>query len=356
MTNSVTWTSSPSSVAAISSGGLASSGSAGISTIGAALGSITSSTALSVGVGNVTGVTLVQCGSGFAANSQCSQATISCPGTADLKFTYGVKPGTGAGTIVIYNGAAGITAGGANYVASFNPAGFTTVQVAWATDWQDTGLTTKNILTAACRPASVGQFVYSSIYTAGGYGVLGGSAGAGAVGYWLAWYGGGNIIDNVELASGPVYSDIEQGCEVPGANSVTIVPTDGTSWTDTINFRGGPQNGLTTETGYTCRPSTGNTSTTANAAWLTQSTIQPGWTSSYPDTNISGWVCNNAQNNSEAEAWLFFSQLNSSFSLTAISGCTDSETVDGGYPPQNVLGSTAITSDMLAQTYKRHFD
>ena len=354
LTNSVTWTSSTPSVATITSAGLTSSGSAGTVTISAGLGSINASSSLSVGVGSVTGITSVPCGSGFAPNSRCSQATISCPGTSNQQFTYGVEQGTGAGTIVIYNGAAGITAGGSNYVASFNSSGFTTVQVAWATGWQDTGLATKNILTAACRPASVGQFVYANYYSTGGYGVLGGSAGAGAVGYWLAWYGGGDIIDNVELASGPVYSDIEQGCEVPGANSLTIVPTDGTPWADTINFRGGTQNGLTTETGYTCRPSTGNTSTTANAAWLAQSTIQPGWTSSYPNTNVSGWVCNNAQNNSEAEAWLFFSQLTSPFLLTAVTGCTDSETVDGGYTPQGVLGSTAITNDMLAQCFKRH--
>jgi hypothetical protein len=273
-----------------------------------------------------------------------------------LQFTYGVIQGTGAGTIIIFNGASGTLAGGSNYVAALNPAGFTMVQVAWSTDWQDTGLTTKNILTAACRPASVGQFLYSTFYSTGGFGVLAGSAGAGAAAYWLGWYSGGDIIDNVELSSGPVYSDIEQGCESPDANSVTIVPTDGTAWSDTLNYRGGPQNGLTTETGYTCRPATGNTSSTANSSWLAQSVVQTGWTSSYPNTNVSGWVCNNAQNNSEAEAWLFFSQMTSPFTLTAISGCTDSETVDGGYTPQGVLGSTAIIDDMLAETYKRHPD
>ena len=356
LTNSVVWNSSANSVATINASGLASGGIAGTVTIGAALGSINASAVLNVGVGSVTGITSVACGSGFAANSKCSQATVSCPGTAGLQFTYGVKQGTGAGVIVIFNGAAGISAGGANYVAAFNPAGFTTVQVAWSASWQDTNLTTKNILTAACRPATVGQFLYSTFFTTGGYGILGGSAGAGAVGYWLTWYGGGNIIDNAELSSGPVYSDIEQGCEVPGANSVNIVPTDGAPWSDTLNFRGGPQNGLTTQTGYTCQPSKGNTSTTANASWLAQSMIQPGWISSYPDTNVSGWVCNNAENNSEAEAWLFFSQMTSPFSLTAISGCPDSETVDGGYTPQGVLGSTAITNDMLEQTFPRHLN
>lgn len=354
LTDSVTWTSSSTSTAPIGATGLASGGTAGTATITASSGAISGTGLLSVGIGSVNGAVSVSCGSGFAANSQCTQATISCPNTANLLFNYGVKQGTGAGTIVIYNGAAGTNPGGSNYVASFNAAGFTTVQVAWATDWQATGVSALSILTAACRPASVGQYIYSNFYSTGGFGVLGGSAGAGAVGYWLAWYSGGNILDNAELASGPVYSNIEQGCEVPDAGSVTIVPTDGTPWVDGLSYGGGTQNGITTETGYTCQPTSGTTSSTADAAWLAQSIVQPGWTSSFPETNISGWVCNNAGNNSEAEAWLFFSGLTTPYALTAISECANSETVDGGYTPQGVLGSTAITNDMIAQTYDRH--
>jgi hypothetical protein len=74
----------------------------------------------------------------------------------------------------------------------------------------------------------------------------------------------------------------------------------------------------------------------------------------YPQTSIAGWVCNNALNNSEAEAWLFYQPMASPYALTAISQCPDSETVDGGYTPQGVLGSTAITNDMLANTYDKH--
>jgi hypothetical protein len=157
------------------------------------------------------------------------------------------------------------------------------------------------------------------------------------------------------MASGPVYSDIEQGCEVPIADSVTIVPTDGSPWTDKPNFRGGPQNGLTTQTGYTCQPSKGGTSSTTDAAWLAQSIVQPGWTSGYANTGVAGWVCNNAQNNSEAEGWFFYSQMTTPYTLTAISECPDSETVDGGFTPEGVLGSTAITNDMLANTHQKHF-
>ena len=45
------------------------------------------------------------------------------------------------------------------------------------------------------------------------------SAGSGALGYALAWYGAATSaeyhLDKVALLSGPVFSDIEQGCEDP---------------------------------------------------------------------------------------------------------------------------------------------
>jgi len=43
---------------------------------------------------------------------------------------------------------------------------------------------------------------------------LGDSAGSAAVAYSLAYYNAGSYFDNVELLSGPVLSDIEQGCQV----------------------------------------------------------------------------------------------------------------------------------------------
>ncbi|MGA8765104.1 MAG: Ig-like domain-containing protein, partial [Candidatus Sulfotelmatobacter sp.] len=356
LTNSVIWTSSSNSVATIGSTGLASSGSAGISTITASSGSINATGSLSVGVGSVAGVTSITCPASFSSGSQCSQATVSCPSTADVQVTWGVKQGSGAGTIIIFSGAAGTTASGNNYVTPLNGAGFATVQTAWGSDWQDTGLSTKSILTAACRPAAIGKYIHDNIYSTGGFGVLGGSAGAGAIAYWLAWYRGGDLLDSAELASGPPYSDIEQGCEKPNGSSVTIIPTDGTSWVDAINFRGGPQNGVTTETGYTCQPSKGNTTQEANTAWLAQSIVQPGWTFSYPQTSVAGWVCNNALNNSEAEGYLFYSQLNSPYSLTAISGCVGTEIVDSGYTPEGVLGSTAVSNDLITQCFKKHFN
>jgi hypothetical protein len=271
-----------------------------------------------------------------------------------MQVTWGVKQGTGAGTIVIFNGASGTTAGAQNYIAPYISAGFSTVQIAWATAWQDTGLNTKSILTAACRVATIGQYIHDNVYTTGGFAVQGGSGGAGAGGYWLAWYGGGNVIDNAELASGPVYSDIEQGCEVPLAPPVTIIPTDGTPWLDVMSYRGGPQNGVSTQTGYTCQPSKGSTSEAADASWLSQSIVQTGATLSYPNTNVSGWLCNNGLNNSSGEAWLFYSQMTSPYSLTSLTGCTSAESVDEGLTPEGLTGTTAIINDMVTKGVKRH--
>jgi hypothetical protein len=39
------------------------------------------------------------------------------------------------------------------------------VEWQWQTDWEDTGVTTKDVLTAACRPATFLWWVYNKIYT-----------------------------------------------------------------------------------------------------------------------------------------------------------------------------------------------
>ncbi|HVI07137.1 MAG TPA: hypothetical protein VND65_02465, partial [Candidatus Binatia bacterium] len=51
----------------------------------------------------------------------------------------------------------------------------------------------------------------------------GSSAGSGAVAYSIVWYGVGSTLNNVELNAGPVFGDIEIGCQAgPSASSVNI--------------------------------------------------------------------------------------------------------------------------------------
>ncbi len=53
----------------------------------------------------------------------------------------------------------------------------------------------------------------------------GDSAGSAAVVYSMTYYGAASYLYNVELISGPVLSDIKQGCQEPAPNDpVTVCP------------------------------------------------------------------------------------------------------------------------------------
>ncbi len=98
--------------------------------------------------------------------------------------------------------------------------------MAWQTDWEKVGTGyTPNILTAACRPAGFLKYTHASLLNSGTpICAQAASAGSGALAYSLVWYGNGNggylnsYITNVELNSGPVFGDIELGCEVGPAS------------------------------------------------------------------------------------------------------------------------------------------
>src|SRR5208282_4513681 len=126
------------------------------------------------------------------------------------------------------------------------------------------------------------------------------SAGSSAVAYALAWYGAGSYLDNAELLSGPVFSDIQQGCEYP----------------------------------------------------------QPplaGWVCNNGTTSVG--------NNSAAQGDIFYQQFTStqqaggSFSLNPVSNCNGDEGVDPGtvvLSGVTVVGSTAISNDTIAHCIVRH--
>src|ERR1700731_229416 len=79
------------------------------------------------------------CPSGFATGSACYSSTITCPGTAEIGFTYGVvNPGGTAGTVVFFNGDDGTIPGFTQYVAAYTPPthDYQTVQVAWGSAWE----------------------------------------------------------------------------------------------------------------------------------------------------------------------------------------------------------------------------
>ena len=120
-----------------------------------------------------------------------------------------------------------------------------------------------------------------------------------------------------------------------------------------------------------CRPTTGYSSGSANAAWKAESIVDGTVaTFSYPHTNITTWVCANVwssdglndgiMNNSSPQAQLFFQNFTSSsqiegLTINAVTSCNGDEGVAGSnaVPPSNYSGMTgmqAIEFDMLSTT------
>jgi hypothetical protein len=324
---------------------------------------------------------------GFDPGMTCYPATLSaCPGNDNLQFVFGVeKPSvTPLGTIVLLSGDGGGMASETpsllSYVGSYVAKGYQVVQIAWGpsapgTDWEFTnvsgGSNPSSIRAAACRPASFLNWVRNGGIWGGNGGMCahGNSAGSAAVAYSLAWYNAGaatasngqGYLDKVVLENGPVFSDIEQGCEISSSgtnNQYTLMcvspgqagcvgwnpAQDPPGWP--LEYVLGAQHGVNEWSGAT-GPACGNnhTQTTYNTKWLqmsvvdTTSTQQPSF--NYPNTALSAWTCENtapgvAQNNSAPQGQIFYQQFTSqsqagnSLSVNAITGCPNTEGVDNG--------------------------
>lgn len=169
----------------------------------------------------------------------CYQGTVSCSlaqPVAPITINWSViNAGAPNGTVVMFGGGAGTSASSApgeeaTYVPGYAGAGYTVVQTAWLSPWEEaddgSGTYTDNIRYAACRPAGFLKYVYQNVYQNNARGTAGmcaqgASAGSGEIAYALAWYKAGDstvgFLDKVELISGPVFSDIESGCQVPNS-------------------------------------------------------------------------------------------------------------------------------------------
>ncbi len=324
-------------------------------------------------LGTVSGITqLGSCPSGFLLGMTCYQAQIACPSTASVGLTYGVENPTAAlkGTIVFLGGSDGtLPYGVPDYAGTYLASGFQVVQFAWDSAWEDTSTPSPSLQTAACRPATFLNYIATGIYRGGGMCVQGLSGGSAAVAYTLAWYGGMNFLDKAELISGPVFSDIEKGCEVPDASTVTVCSNgqfgcNGKPWQDSPTYLGEDAIAVGSWTGDSSCAGTKRTNSEAETDWkqmsIVDGTNNPSFT--YPHTAMAAWLCSSdakEQNNSAAEGEFFYSQFTSSkqtagFSVTRIDHCNNTEGVEQGFTPQGVLGLTAVTNDMINSCANKH--
>ena len=305
--------------------------------------SLTASASAQVHVGSVNEVQSTLCSAGFASGATCFSAKVSCPGVADIGVTFGLKGNPTKGTIVFINGTGDtVPAGSSSFAKTYVDAGFSIAQFIFATDWENGG----DILASACRPATMLNFLHSTPSLP--FCAQASSGGAGASAYALSWYG--VALDNVEMLSGPVFSNIALGCRTPHASAVTVNPTNGSPFDD-IPFYNQEFAEVSAWTNTSCLPKTPSTSASlSNEA--AQGIAQPGAVLSFPTTKLSGWVCDNGENPSAAQAYLWFSRVATPWNLTRISNCQGSEGVVQGTTPQGVPGSEAIAQDMLAKCLK----
>lgn len=333
----------------------------------------------------------------------CFQTTLTgCQNVDSLNFTYGqlIPSGNVNGVIAFFDGGDGTTPAfepeQLSMLSYYASRSYGVVEIQWSSAWEQT--TNANIQNAACRPATFLNYVYSHIYSAvaagnpkAGMCAQGFSAGSAAIGYSLAYYGAGSFLDAVELISGPVLSDIKQGCQVPEAGSVTVCPTGNTEcklgadkpWSL-------PPLYVNSDANYVRRWSNDNscqsmypavTTPDSNAAWLAQSIVDQSNltgkgatpTFSYPSTAMSGWLCRTllktdpicpdpadyfgCPNNSSPQGQIFYSVVipgTAPFSVYSVDSCSGPEGVTGGTVSglapqyQNIAppGETAVENDM----------
>ena len=331
-------------------------------------------------LGTVTQLESTDCRSVFASGMRCKTAIINCNGAAPLRAMYGVlTPSSPKGTIVLLSGGAGRGVYNQGFPERFFGSGYQVVQLSWSDDWKYTGDDeTKNIRTAACRPATLVRHIYDVVHggasNPGGMGALGKSAGSAALVYALTWYNAGSFLDKVSLLAGPVYSDIKQVCMVPLAPPVTVCPSGqmgcvGQNWVSKVQSILAPEtNRWSGET--TCLDPRG-TPASANTNWLNMSSESglPGASYSYPKTALSGRLCSNGSGVS-GRAQNYYSKFTKItqlandgvvpfYSVNRIDNCRSdtSEDVETGITTSGQLGADAIVEDMIhpvVGVVKRH--
>ena len=313
-------------------------------------------------------------------------------------FSHDTPAGTLKGTIVLLTGSGGNLGtldGNFDFAYDYFKASYEIVQIAWPSDWEQTS-DTFGMMTGACRPAGFLDYVRTTASlnarltnSSAGLCAQGASAGSGALGYSLAWYkdSAGNYLstdlDNVELLSGPVFSNVKFGCQFPpppsGYNVVCHTGQFGcspgtTTWSSGLQYVGAALTGIRSWTGDVTCNNGSTTSSSSNSNWLAMSIVNgTGGNFSYPTLGLAGWLCASSvpstctsacPNNSAGEGEQFFNQITSStqaagYKLTGILGCTGAEGVKDGtdpdpYPPGCTPGVNCLPPQTGKQAIEQH--
>jgi hypothetical protein len=254
-------------------------------------------------------------------------------------------PAWNGSTIFLHNGSNGEDyfnqGDSTSYAEEYYNNGFQVVQMIWVGQgWQNApGEPVQILKYEACRPATLLNAVYQNIHggssAPGAMCAQGHSAGSAAMAYALAWYGAADYLADVVLTSGPVYANVEAGCQYPYAQAfktpIEVCPptqfgcVDGSEggWLDAAQYfvtDGDAAKGVAgyTITGANCNNWTGSgqsTTATQNQDWGGMSVVSAGASYSYPATRLYAFLCATSstgqQNNSAAQGQLFYQNFTS---------------------------------------------
>jgi len=310
-----------------------------------------SSSLLQTGTVSVLGY--VACPPGAAKAATCRSIRVSCAGLTDLDATLAVAVpgGNPSGTIVMLDGGSGTAFLNSGFPDIYVADRFQVVQLAWHSNWADAG--GAGVKSAACRPATVLQFVYNVVQggsPATGFCGQGISGGGAAFAYSLTHYGMSNLLDYVAIAAGPGVARMDYGCDPalytgPPRNLCPLLPSA------PFAYRNGT---LVNTWEKTTACATPNPAPSDIQRWTADSIVSAGANYTYPNTALSWFFCVTPQslNESTGQGTFFIEQAipkNSPPDVNCYSGKCQAEAVWTDPSAFNIT-----LSEMLAQCKPNH--
>src|SRR3954468_627362 len=284
----------------------------------------------SLPLGTVSVLGPATCLSGVIQGASCRSVNVSCPGISDLTVTLSeaFPKVTAKGTIILVSGHGGTAFFNSGFANRYLIDGFRVVQLAWTTDWEDTGGI--GLTSASCRGATVFKYVFDNVQggdRSTGFCAQGTSGGGAAIAYSLSRYRLSDYVDYVVIAAGPGVSRLDYGCDKslytgPPLNlcsKLTDAPYAFTS--------GGKVNGWENTTSCDVK----NPLQSDIDKWAADSIVTTGANFSYPKTSMSWFMCvTPAVNNSTGEGKFLIDQVvpkNSPPDVNCYSGVCQGEAV-----------------------------
>jgi len=303
-------------------------------------------------VGTVTVLGSATCPGGATKGATCTSVNVACPGIPDLTATLSqaLPTGTAKGTIIMLSGSGGTTFFNSGFGSAYIGDGFRVVQLAWTTDWEDTGGV--GLKSASCRGATVFKYVFDNVQgkdRTTGFCAQGTSGGGAAIAYSLTQYGLANFFDYVVIAAGPGVARMDYGCDkalyTGGPLNLCSEITDAPY----TYFSGGKVNSWENTT--TCGAKSPLSSDIKK--WAADSIVAPGANFTYPKTAMSWYFCATPPvNNSTGEGKFLINRVipkNNPPDVSCYSGVCQGEAVW-----QDANAFNATQNEMIAQCVPNH--